>query len=115
MATYHYKRVEPYFTFVRTGKKNIEVRLDKEKYSLIKTGDTVIVHNTDNPHETYTAKVLDVRRYGSLIELFSSENLSKTLPNAKNTDEAIKIMRQFYSERSEKQYGALAIQVTVAQ
>lgn len=113
MATFRYNRVEPYFGFVRDGLKNVEVRLDKEKYSLIKAGDTVIVHETENNENIYTAQVLAVRKYKNLRNLFDNEDLSKTLPNAKSTDEAISIMRQFYNEEQEIKYGALAIQVTV--
>lgn len=95
------------------GKKDIEVRLYKNDYKKIKPGDTVIVHNTDNYEQTYMANVLDVRRYENLKELFYAEDINRALPGVKNVNDAIKVMRQFYTKEDEDFYGAIAIEVKI--
>lgn len=110
MKVYHNHRVEPYFTYVRKGKKNIEVRLRKGKYAEILAGDEIIVQTPDESG-SFSVDVVAIRNYASLRELFTSEDLSKVLPNAKDVDDAIALTRKFYAEEDENKYGVVALEV----
>lgn len=110
---YKNHRAEPYFTFVREGKKTVEGRLVKGKYAEIKTGDSINIHTNDEA-DNFWVNVVGVRKYQTFRELLEQEGAKKVLPNAKDVEDGVSIYREFYSEADEQKYGVVAIEVEVA-
>lgn len=107
---YHNHRTEPYFTFVKNGQKTIEGRIAKDKYKNIKVDDRFIVHNDDET-DSIEVKVIGIRKYPSIKELLEHEDLQKILPNAKNINEGLEIYKKFYTEKQQKEFGVIAIEI----
>lgn len=111
MTTYNNHRVEPYFSFLKNGKKTIEGRLNKGKYKDIKSGDTIIVNLADdNKNGKIETEVLGVKKYDSFRELFKKEGFRKIIPDVKTEGEALMVYRKFYSEKMENKFGVVAIE-----
>ena len=110
VVVYANHRKEPYFTFVKNGKKTIEGRLKKENYGLIKAGDQIVIWNEE---ETEKVRVLvkRVKTYKSFGQMFESEAFEKVLPEVETTAEGIRVYRKFYTEEQEKKFGVVAIEV----
>lgn len=109
-ATYHNHRAEPYFTFMQQGKKTIEGRVKKGYYRFVKPGDHIIIYNEE---ETKNLEVLvkRVTTYKSFRKMLENEPLEKVLPDAKNIDHGVDIYKGFYSNKQEKKFGVVAIEV----
>lgn len=107
---YRIRLIEPYFTFVKNGKKTIEGRLKKGKYRFIKPGDHIIVYNSE---ETDSVEVLvkEVRTYTSIREMLNKETVKKVLPNIKTVEQGLGLYKQFYTDKQEKEFGVVAIEV----
>ena len=108
--TYYNHCVESYFTFVKNGKKTIEGRIKKGWYKHINLGDHIIIYNKE---ETDNIEVLvkDVRTYFSFKEMLETEPLAKILPDAESVDHGIKIYKQFYDSKQEKQFEVIALEI----
>jgi ASC-1-like (ASCH) protein len=114
MKTYHNHRQEPYFTYLRNGQKTIEGRLQKGWYCDVEPGDHIHVYNPEETDSIVT-QVKGVRKYPSIREMLLNEPLHKMLPDANDIEDGIKIYRQFYTEKDELKYGAVAIEVKVVE
>lgn len=109
-VTYHNHRAEPYFTFVKNGQKTIEGRIKKGWYQFVRSGDHIIVYNEE---ETDSVEVLvrGVRTYSSIKEMLEKEQIKKLLPNVETTEEGIAVYKRFYTEKQQKEFGVVAIEV----
>ena len=110
--TYRNHRNEPYFTFLKNGQKTIEGRIKKGKYTDIAPKDHIVVSKKEST-ETIEVLVIGVRTYKTFKEMLSHEPLQKVLPNTNSIDAGAAIYRQFYSAEQEKQYGVVAIEITL--
>ena len=93
---------EPWFGFIKNGKKSIEVRLARQKYLSLHKGDFVNINDLE-------VEILDVKIYPSFRELLLKEGIEKVLPGITNLKDAVGTYRRFYNEIEEKQLGVLAI------
>lgn len=100
---------EPWFTFIKKGKKTVEGRLNKGRFASLKINDILIFENNG---QECKVKIVDINKYNSFKELMEKEGLEKVLPGVESIDKGIKVYRQFYSEEDEKKYGILAISLT---
>lgn len=98
---------EPYFSYIQSGKKTVEGRLNKGKFKEIKPGDTIIF----NDLETNPFKVLETNLYSSFSEMIKSETLEKTVPDKKTIQDAVDVYYKFYTKAQEKEFGVLAIKI----
>jgi len=98
------------FGQIRSGTKNIEIRLFDEKRQNIHVGHTIIFSCMDNELDTIQAKVTDLVQFGTFKELFS-----KYEPVSYGSDDAndYESMYQYYSREEEQKYGVLAIHLQV--
>ena len=102
---------EPFFQ-IRDGIKTIEVRLFDEKRQRIRVGDTILFLRKNRPEERILTRVIGLHRYPTFAELFSPEHLEKAGFAGYSVSEAVETMRGFYSEKEEKKYGVLGIEVS---
>ncbi len=102
------------------GRKIIEGRLNKGKFSQYKIGDTVSLRRDirgkdgvlrdGNPNEALV-QVVAVRTYPDFITMVTKEGFTKVIPNAKNAQAAADEYNKFYSLSDQQAYGVLAIEI----
>ena len=100
------------YAAIKTGKKNIELRLNDEKRQQVKVGDTITFSNTAIPGLKLCTRVNALHHAVSFAELFTTIPLSVCgFDSSMSAEEAANEMRHYYSEEEELMYGALGIEV----
>lgn len=107
---YHNHRAEPYFTFLKNGRKTIEGRVRKGWYCNVQPGDEIVVFNEEET-DSLVVVVKRVARYKSIKEMLTREPMEKLLPDIKTVDQGIEVYRGFYTPEQEQQFGMVAIEV----
>ncbi len=107
MNTYEINVQEPYFTFIKEGRKTVEGRLNKGKFLEIKVGDEILLNNE------LKLKVTDKKIYSSFKSMIETEGAEKVIPNAQNIDEAEAVYYKFYTKEDERTFGVAAIHIEV--
>lgn len=106
MSLYHQPFME-----IKNGTKKIEVRLNDEKRSQLKTGDKI--HFTDlDTGATVDTKVLALEKFPTFKKLFAK--YSGTVigePDNLSIEELDQDNQKIYSRAREQKYGALAIRI----
>ena len=99
------------FEMIKSGVKNIELRLFDEKRQKIKTGDDIIFTNTVNG-EKMCATVKKLHRFDSFEELYKTLPLLQCGYTAEDIDTAQPSdMEQYYSAEKQKKYGVVGIEL----
>lgn len=97
---------EPYLTFIKLGKKRVEVRLGKDKYLNLKPGDLIKINDVK-------VEVVSVCKYSSFKDMLITEGIKNVIPNSKDLNSAIKVCYKFYSKEDEKTFGVTGITIKV--
>lgn len=97
---------EPWFSFIKNGKKVVEGRLNKGIFSKLKQGDVI---TWKNKNLKIKVMVKYIKVYPSFKDMLSQETISRVLPNTSNLDKGVNIYHQYYKSDDEKQYGVVAI------
>ena len=98
------------FKKIKSGNKNVEMRLNDERRKYIQNGDMIIFFNRENPNLSLLCSVLNVRRFKTFKELY--EKYPKTRLGYKVDEKAnYQDMYQYYKEKDCLIYGALAIEI----
>ena len=102
---------EPWFTLINNRLKVVEGRLNKGKFSKMKTGDIVswCYKNNNNAKETFKTKIIKISKYKSFEKMLKKETLKRTLPGVPTIKCGVRVYREFYDEKKEKEFGVLAI------
>ena len=100
-----------YFNLIKEGKKKIEGRLNKSKFSTFKKGDELKIIDSSNDNNIISAKIKKIKKYISFEEYLSQEGLKRTLPGIKTIENGVNIYHKFYSKEQENEYGVLAIYI----
>lgn len=120
MTTWESGRESQLLGDIITGRKTIEGRLNKSKFSKYKVGDIVWLRRDYRDEsgvlrdgEPYAAKVeiTAIRRYRSFLEMTTNEGYKTVIPSATSAKEAADEYDAFYSTRDQMLYGVLAIQI----
>lgn len=111
MNTHRMKLSEPWYTYVRDGKKNIEGRIYDDKRKLLKIGDKIIFtdENNDNEIETEITNLKIFENFNSAIRYAKLKNI---LPGINTYKEGIKLYNSIpgYTEGS-KEFGVILIYI----
>jgi ASC-1-like (ASCH) protein len=104
---------EPWFSHIKEGRKTVEGRLNKGRFSNLREGDIVTWMNNDNNiNRMFKTKIVYIKKYNTFSRMIEVEGLETVLPGIKTIDKGVKnIYRKFYSEEKEDKYGVLAIKV----
>ena len=104
------------------GRKTIEGRLDRDKFSQYKPGDHVWLRR-DNRNEAgklqegeprqVLVEVNAIRKYVSFVDMTRSENYKNILPATTSPEEAAALYDMYYSAQDQLKYGVLAIEIAV--
>lgn len=110
----HEMKLQPeYFNFILNGTKRIEIRLNDEKRSIIKIGDTIVFKKEPELKESFTAKVIGLLRYNSFEDMFKDFDISVLSDQSMTKNELIGVLEQFYTKEKQEQYGVLGIRIEV--
>lgn len=110
-ATHEMKLHPSPFEMIRSGAKNIELRLYDEKRQKIKAGDDIIFSNTVNG-EKICATVRKLHLFDSFEKLYESLPLLQCGYTAEDIATAhASDMEAYYSVEEQKKYGVVGIEL----
>lgn len=109
---------EPWFSLIKNGTKKVEGRLNKGQFAYFKENDIVTWFNIDKQtkqKKEVNTKIIKINKYKTFEEMLTIEGLNNVLPdkNIKTIEDGINVYRQWYNEEMEKQFGVIAIVITV--
>ena len=108
----HEMKLQPeYYNFILNGTKRIEIRLNDEKRSKIKIGDTIKFLKEPELNESFKAKVVGLLRYNSFEDMFKDFDISVLSDKSMSKEELINILEEFYTKEKQKEYGVLGIRI----
>lgn len=101
------------FDQVRSGRKDIESRLNDEKRRRLNAGDDIVFLERDTD-QRFTARIVKIHHASSFVDLFKSVDVVRAgyEPGAA-PDAAAGAMRKFYSAEEEQANGVVGIEVKV--
>ena len=102
------------------GRKTIEGRLNKGKFSEYRPGDTVSLRRDyrdengvlhDGEPDAARVEIVAIRHYPTFLEMVKTEGYKKVIPSAANATAAADEYNRYYSTEDQALYGVLAIEV----
>ena len=102
------------FEQIKSGRKEIEVRLNDPKRQTMLPGHTIVFSRGDAREDTVTTVIVERYHYPSLLELMRAipPVLMGYAPETTPEDAAAS-MRHYYSGEDELRYGALGLKLRV--
>ncbi len=97
---------EPYLSFIKSGEKTVEGRLNKGKFQALKNGDILVLGDS-----SIELEVIDKRHYTSFAELITAEGIDRVVPDKTSVEAATEVYYQFFTPEKESQFGVLAIEM----
>jgi len=101
---------EPWFSFIKHGKKKVEGRLNKSWVENLQQLDRIIWTDKDSHVSTI---VRDLKHYNSFVEMLEKEGIENVLPGVRTIDDGMKIYRKLYSEEDENKFGVVGIHLFI--
>ena len=95
------------FNQIKSGNKDIELRLNDEKRQLVNIGDTIVFTNLDTLEELKVI-VTNLYKYKSFEELFNAFDYKRL---GLNKDDDSSVMDNFYTKEEQDKYGVLGIEL----
>ena len=99
------------FIKIKNGTKTVELRLNDEKRSLVKVGDTIEFTNRSND-EKLLVDVTDIKKYNSFNELYKDFNKIEMGYNEEDIVDP-KDMEKYYTKEEQDKYGVLGITIKI--
>ena len=98
---------QPWFDFIKQGKKTVEGRLNRGLFARLKVGDKITwIHK----NLKYQVNVVYIKKYDSFKQLLEEETIEKVLPNMSDINKGLeKVYHRYYTPEDEKQNGVVAI------
>lgn len=104
MTTHTMNLKQPYFEYIRSGYKTIELRLYDEKRQLINPGDNIIFKNGDMSTIVTVKGLVRAENFESLFDII---DVKKT--GLEDKEYAVNIMEQFYDKDMQTEFGVVGI------
>ena len=98
---------EPYLSFIKSGKKTVEGRLNKGKFASLDIGDILFLSGTSS----IEFEVINKREYKTFEEMIVAEGIERVIPDKKDIKSATDVYYTFYTPEQEKEYGVLAVEI----
>lgn len=94
---YTYNIIDDVYYWMLSKKKDIEVRLLKEKSEKINVGDYITFNNQDNEGKYIKVRVIDKKIFNSIDELLSTYEIDRMMPN--HTEKELKeLLNKIYKD-----------------
>jgi len=103
MRVYHLRVRDEYLSFIRSGRKRIEVRAAYPALRGVKPGDRLVFNGS------VPAVVTGVRFYETFRQVLREEPLEKIFPDRPSFERALKRFHGMYPRWKENRYGVIAI------
>ena len=106
------------------GRKTIEGRLNRDKFSKYRVGDIIKLRRDvrdkegalhDGQHNAASVQIMAIRKYPDFLNLVKTEGFKKVIPSATSAQDAAQLYDQYYSTDDQKRYGVLAIEIKLIQ
>ena len=92
---------------VKSGRKDIEVRLNDEKRQMMNVGDVIVFTNTETG-EQLKAQIIERHLFDTFEELFNAFDHNRI---GVKEDDTASMMDNFYSKEEQETYKALGIEI----
>ncbi|GEM_PF-2879689 len=102
---------DPYYDYVRDGKKTWEIRLKKGGWENVTPGDAVLLFRHGGRGEFIVVEIIERREFKGIAEALESVGVQNAIPQAQSVSEALSEYRRFYSEEKERKLGVVALRV----
>lgn len=99
------------FHSIKSGKKNVEVRLNDEKRRKINIGDSIKFIKVPKSNEALIVEVIELRKFPTFKEMYESIPASDFDTVGDPVDLMVQQTYEIYSPEQEKEWGTLAIKV----
>ena len=113
--THEMKLRQKPFDYIVKGIKTIELRLNDDKRKLINIGDKIRFSLIDSPNQSIETVVVNLHRFNSFKELFSTRLFDKCGWEELTVEEAVENMRQYYTEIEERNHGVIGIEICITE
>ena len=100
---------------IKNFEKRKEVRLNKGIFSKVKTGDTIIFFDKDDPSSGYGVRVTGTKSYMSFAEMLEYEGMESVLPgrgfqsHREAIDSFYRLSPINYTQEKEEKFGIVVI------
>ena len=109
IMTYEFNLSDEPYKKIKSGLKNVEMRLYDERRKDIKIGDYIILKNEDT-NKKLKVKVLNINIFNSFKELYASYPKNR-LGYSDNETASYKDMNRYYDDFKQKKYKVMAIEI----
>lgn len=97
------------FEMIKSGRKQIEIRLNDEKRRSINPGDRIEFWRLPDKNESIEVEVISHEAFSSFEEAYRNLSFEKMGRSDKSMQWMIDASYDFYSRQDEEKYGILAI------
>ena len=101
MKEYTYNIINDVYNWMISRKKDIEVRILKEKSQAIQPGDIVTFNNQDNIGQFIKVKIINKTIVNNIKELLEKFDVERMMPGHTN-EELIDLMQKIYGDELSK-------------
>lgn len=98
------------FEVVKSGIKNVEVRVYDEKRRKMKIGDEIVFLKRPLEEEKIVTKITGLKTYKNFIELVKDYDIERLYLSSYTKEEFIELLGRFYSLEEQEEYGVIAIE-----
>lgn len=108
----HEMKLRPeYYNYILNGTKKIELRLNDEKRSIIKLGDTITFKKEPELLESFNCEVTALLNYKSFEELFNDFPIEILADSSMTKEELLNTLEEFYTKEKQTKYNVLGIKI----
>lgn len=104
---------EDIYNVIKTGTKNVEVRLNDEKRRNLKKGDIIKFINRGDESQYIVAKIIDLSYYDNFEELIKYYDIENVYLKDYSKEDFINLLTRFYTLEDQQKYGVVAISFEV--
>ncbi|MBS7386280.1 MAG: NUDIX domain-containing protein [Alphaproteobacteria bacterium] len=100
-----------YYEMVRSGEKDIELRLYDEKRRRMRNGDMLLIYNAQNRNDYIRAKIVRLHIAKSFVDLATKISMPRT--GFASLNALMSAIEKFYDTEMESKYGIVGIELEV--
>lgn len=100
-----------YYEMVKSGEKDIELRLYDEKRRKMRNGNIILIYNAQNPNDYIRAKIVRLHIAKSFADLATKISMPRT--GFASLGELMSAIAQFYAPEIEEKYGIVGIELDI--
>ena len=107
--TVEVKVINPWYTMIEAGLKNISGFVRENDMAIIRKGDTIHWISNDDPKKTHSSKVTEVKEYKNFKELLYTEKPWNVMPGIPSVICGLKILSRIFNRNAEDKHGVVAV------